>query len=198
MFNEETPLKRFFYFTGKDKKGNKTKVDFGFIPKLDDISLGEFIDLEGFMGDWSTMHKAMNVLFRPIKKSRVSRWFRLKTTYYTIQDYDGKGVYEENMKDMPLDVALGAVVFFLSFRDKIVTDYDTLYSTGNSGQQHSAQTNFGSRWGWYPSIKQLAGGNVFKLEEATKLNIHTAFTDLAYEKEKNDLESLLIKKAYKK
>ena len=42
------------------------KVEYGFQPQLDDISLGEYIDLDTFIGDWDNMEKAMNVLYRPI------------------------------------------------------------------------------------------------------------------------------------
>ena len=38
----------------------------GFIPKLDDISLGEYIDIETNISDWQKMHKAMAVLYRPV------------------------------------------------------------------------------------------------------------------------------------
>ena len=36
-------------------------MKFGFIPKLDDMSFGEYIDLDKHMSDWSTMHKAMSL-----------------------------------------------------------------------------------------------------------------------------------------
>ena len=39
-------------------------VEYGFIPKLEDITLGEYIDLDNYLGDWDKMHKAMSVLYR--------------------------------------------------------------------------------------------------------------------------------------
>jgi hypothetical protein len=50
------------------------------------------------------MHKAMAVLFRPITKKRKD--------LYDIEEYDGSDKYADYMKYMPLNVALGAVVFF--------------------------------------------------------------------------------------
>lgn len=38
----------------------------GFLPKLDEITLGEFIDVESNIGDWQNIHKAMAVLYRPV------------------------------------------------------------------------------------------------------------------------------------
>ena len=100
IFKEDTPLQRDFTLT--DPQGNS--VTFGFIPKLDDISLGEFIDLDNYIGDWQEIHKAMAVLYRPIT-------FR-KGDLYLIEDYEGSDKYAEVMKDAPVNVALGAVVFF--------------------------------------------------------------------------------------
>lgn len=76
--------------------------EYGFIPVLEDISLGEYIDIENFMQDWQEMHKAMNVLYRPIKQKYKDK--------YDIIDYDAEE--SDRMKDMPLDVAFSSVVFF--------------------------------------------------------------------------------------
>jgi hypothetical protein len=78
--------------------------EYGFIPLLEDISLGEYIDIETYMQDWQDMHKAMNVLYRPIKQKYKDK--------YDIIDYDAKE--SDVMKDMPLDVCISAVVFFYS------------------------------------------------------------------------------------
>jgi hypothetical protein len=42
-------------------------IEYGFIPKLDDITLGEYIDLDTYLGSWKNMHKAMSILYRPIE-----------------------------------------------------------------------------------------------------------------------------------
>jgi len=110
-FKEETPLIHKFYMTGKNSKGEDTKVNFGFIPKLDDMSFGEFIDLENYVSDWQTMHKAMAVLFRPI--------FHEKKEFYEINEYEGTHKYSEVMLDMPVNVALGAMVFFYRLGTKL-------------------------------------------------------------------------------
>jgi len=79
-------------------------VDYGFIPELDDMTFGEYMDLDTFIGDNDNLHRAVNVLFRPIEHKRGTR--------YTIKDYDADT--SENAKDFPLDVVLGAIVFFYS------------------------------------------------------------------------------------
>ena len=78
--------------------------EFGFIPKIEDITSGEFIDLETYLGDTETLHKAMAVLFRPIKN-------KVKDLYI-IEDYEAADRYSEVLKYMPLDIALGSMLFF--------------------------------------------------------------------------------------
>jgi hypothetical protein len=109
--NADTPLIRKFSMKGKDKDGNDAELEFGFIPKLDEISFGEFIDLEKYMSDWQTMHKAMAVLFRPIIHS--------KKEFYRIDDYGGSARYSDVMLDMPVSVAIGATVFFYRLGSKL-------------------------------------------------------------------------------
>jgi hypothetical protein len=92
--------------------------EFGFIPKLEDMTSGEFIDLENYLGSTETLHQAMAVLFRPIK-SKVK-------DLYTIEEYESSYKYAEVLKYMPLDIALGSMLFFWTLQNDCVnalTDY---------------------------------------------------------------------------
>ena len=84
--------------------------EFGFIPKLDDISFGEYVDLDTYLADWESMHKAMGVLFRPIT-------FK-KKKQYLIEDYDSAEKYD--MTEITLDVAFGALVFFWNLKSELL------------------------------------------------------------------------------
>ena len=125
-----------FKMVGSDGEGGERTVEFGFIPKLDDISFGEYIDLESYIGKWESMHKAMAVLFRPVTKE--SRGF------YLIEDYGGSSKYSEAMKDMPVDVALSATVFFYRLGIKLQTytlDYLAKETLKGEVQQASKPTS---------------------------------------------------------
>lgn len=87
-------------------------IEFGFIPNLDDMSSGEYMDLDGYMSDWSIMHKAMAVLFRPI----TNKFKKL----YSIEEYNGSEKYCELMKSMPIGVALAAHVFFFNLGNELL------------------------------------------------------------------------------
>ena len=77
-------------------------VQYGFIPKLEDMTFGEYIDLDTFMGDWDNMHRAMNVLYRPITDQYGDK--------YAIEDYNVDS--PEKMKGMPMNAVLGSILFF--------------------------------------------------------------------------------------
>jgi len=77
-------------------------VQYGFIPDLDEMSLGEYVDLDGSASNWDNMHIAMNVLYRRIKIRKSGK--------YNIVDYNVEN--PEKMKDMPLDAAIGSLFFF--------------------------------------------------------------------------------------
>lgn len=77
-------------------------VKYGFMPKMEDMTAGEWVDLEQYTKDWSQMHKAMSVLYRPITVDLKDRW--------EIEDYKGS---HDDMKDLPASVALDAVFFLI-------------------------------------------------------------------------------------
>jgi hypothetical protein len=107
MFEADQNLKKQF---------TMNSTTYGFIPNLDEISFGEFVDLDGCLQDWQEMHKAMQILYRPVEISVRGK--------YNIKQYDG--VLDDSMKDMPLEYALGAVFFLLSLGKElsaIMMDY---------------------------------------------------------------------------
>tara|TARA_R110001592_G_scaffold361387_1_gene671912 strand:- start:256 stop:906 length:651 start_codon:yes stop_codon:yes gene_type:complete len=77
------------------------KVDYGFHPQLDELTLGEYIDLDTFIGDWDNMEKAMNVLYRPVI-------IKMKDKY-NIDDY--KLGTESALLDMPMDAVMSSIFF---------------------------------------------------------------------------------------
>ena len=87
-------------------------VEYGFIPDLNEMSLGEYVDLDNNASKWEMMHVAMNVLYRPIKVSRLGK--------YSIEDYSVSD--PEKMKDMPLDAAIGSLFFFYNLGMELSRD----------------------------------------------------------------------------
>ena len=107
LFKQES--KHRLHFDMTDPKGNTVK--FGFIPKLEDISMGEFVDLEKYVGDWQQMHKAMAILYRPVIHKRKE--------FYLIEDYEGSDKYSDVMLDSPIEAAIGSMVFFYNLSKEL-------------------------------------------------------------------------------
>ena len=87
-------------------------VEFGFIPNLEDMTFGEYIDLESNISSVETFHKAMAVMYRPITKKVKDR--------HEIFEYTGTDEFSEVMKYAPLNVVLGATVFFSTLGSDLV------------------------------------------------------------------------------
>jgi len=104
LFDKKLELKKTFEIQG---------VKFGFINELEDISFGEYIDLESNIIDVQSFHKAMAVMYRPITSQKGDK--------YTIEKYNGTANYADLMKYAPLDVVLPASVFFWSLGNELLT-----------------------------------------------------------------------------
>jgi hypothetical protein len=93
MFEQKPDLVKSFKLGG---------IEYGFIPDLDEITLGEYIDLDTYMGDWDNIHTAMNVLYRPIKQKLGDK--------YIIEDYNVET--KDQLLQMPMDAVFGSIIFF--------------------------------------------------------------------------------------
>jgi hypothetical protein len=87
--------------------------EFGFITNLEEISFGEYVDLENNLLKWEDYHKAMAVMYRPIKMK-----FKDK---YEIIDYKPMEEMNELMKFTPVDIAISSSVFFWNLGSELLT-----------------------------------------------------------------------------
>ena len=107
-------------------------IEFGFIPNLEEISFGEYVDIEHHLQNWSTYHKAMAVMFRPIKEKYKDK--------YSIIDYEPNEDMQELMKFAPLDVAISASFFLQSLLSELLKA--TLHYLKNELTKTKDLTNF--------------------------------------------------------
>ena len=93
MFEQKPDLVKSFWLNN---------VEYGFVPDLDEITLGEYIDLDTYMGEWENIQIAMNVLYRPIKQKLGEK--------YLIEEYDPDT--KDRLINMPMDAVFGSIIFF--------------------------------------------------------------------------------------
>jgi len=143
--------------------------EFGFIPELDNITYGEFVDLDTYLQDTQNLHNTMAVLYRPITTKVKSR--------YLIEPYESASKYSGLMKQVPMHIALGAVLFFYRLGNELLEatltyleegkmdlmstqERDNLQSVGD-GMRHSIN-----------SLKEMLGD----LQTFQNLNSTSAFS----------------------
>ena len=86
--------------------------ELGFIPELESMTSGEYADLTTYIADWSTMNKAMAVLYRPV--------IRKDKDNYSIMEYNGTELTADLMDFMPLGVVMGAMFFFYTLTNDLL------------------------------------------------------------------------------
>ena len=122
------------------------KQEYGFIPSLEDMTFGEYVDLDTFIGDPENLHRAMNVLYRPIDLVQGQR--------YTLKEYDPDT--NEEAKNYPLDACFGAMVFFYDLGKDLSTVI--LNSSSKQNEENLAQYlgSLQNGDGTIPSMQSLA------------------------------------------
>ena len=93
-------------------KTEEREIEFGFIPELEAITFGEYVDLESHLMSWDDYHKAMAVMYRPVMRTRKDK--------YEIMPYEANQDFEELMKFAPLDVVLASSVFFWTLGSELL------------------------------------------------------------------------------
>lgn len=123
-------------------------VEFGFIPDLDDMTFGEYVDLDTFIGDTNNLHRAMNVLYRPVNIKRSGR--------YQIEDYDSDKY--ERMLNMPMDAVISSILFFYHLGidlSQIMMDSSKLKNEKNMMQYLISEENGGGINHSFTSLKTM-------------------------------------------
>lgn len=90
-------------------------IEYGFIPNLEDLSLGEYIDLETYLKDQKNLHKVAAVMYRPITKKH--------SDLYDIENYSASLKSQNDMKDAPIGIISQAVVFFYNIVNELLRDF---------------------------------------------------------------------------
>tara|TARA_R100001377_G_scaffold12725_1_gene6378 strand:- start:223 stop:477 length:255 start_codon:yes stop_codon:yes gene_type:complete len=84
----------------------------------------------------------------------------------------------------------------LEFNKRIAELYTELFGEGNQGGTDE-RSGFSRKWGSYSELYALAQGDITRFTEVTKLPLHQCLMYLAFEKEKAELETRMIKNKFK-
>jgi hypothetical protein len=184
IFDKKLELKKTFEIQG---------VKFGFINELEDISFGEYVDLESNIIDVQSFHKAMAVMYRPITSQKGNK--------YTIDKYSGTANYAELMKYAPLDVVLPASVFFWSLGNELLTatlSYLESKMTKKSKTILARQLNLDNDGDGISQYINSLKETLQSLSELQNKGLFECLTMLTFEKQKSEIENRQIKKAHER
>jgi hypothetical protein len=93
-------------------------VKYGFIPNLETMSYGEYLDLSSYSkSTWENLPIILSILYRPITERHWSG-------RYAIQPYKGTDDTQTKLfsERLSMDIAFGAIGFFLSLQGLLVKD----------------------------------------------------------------------------
>ncbi len=168
---------------------------YGFVPNLDNISYGEYLDLVSYTSKdlWENIPIVMSILYRPVKLQLGKN--------YTIQPYTGtdNDTIEMFREKLNMEVVFGATSFFFEFISGLTDRYPSLFQKdpeAEGGQKNFSPTaGFGKKWAGYHSIAVIANNDLTKFDYITDLNVHKCLTFLVYLEDYNQHQSQLLKQA---
>jgi len=107
---------------------------FGFIPKLNEITVGEYSDLELYFDDkyYKNLHRIMAILYRPVAS--------IHKDLYSIENYQGSDKYADYfLTHFPVSVVNGALLFFFNLGNELskITSGYTSQKTKKKAQTSS-------------------------------------------------------------
>jgi hypothetical protein len=87
-------------------------IEFGFVPNLNKLTTGEYIDLESYCKNpIENLHIIMSILYRKVTNKVNDR--------YAIEPYNPDEFKEELFKDCPMNIALSSLGFFLTLGERL-------------------------------------------------------------------------------
>ncbi len=139
-FTRKMPLVRRFELRGQQ---------YGFIPDLSKLTVGEYADLETMCsgGIFEVLEKVCAILFREVITEKLDK--------YEIANYRISKERKAAMLDLPMNIAIGAVVFFCNTAKELIST--TQLYLENQEEKTKAMQSIKSGDGTGLSIKWLLG-----------------------------------------
>jgi hypothetical protein len=178
----------------------KTKLENGFILKtFNDLTLGEFIDIEYFIQDnvITNFTKILSILYR---KHRLGDWGEIIMEPYSVIDINARS---QEFEDMLISNVFGIIDAYAQFKNEFVTKYNALFEPVFDDEeseftkeelindpilQHEMEEEKKldekqKKWAWEKLLFGIAQGDIIKINQVTSLGLIYVFNMLAMRKE---------------
>ena len=97
-------------------------VSFGFIPNLENITAGEYIELDTLFKDEETYLEQMAVMYRPITGTHKN--------LYSIEPFESVEKHRDIMIAAPISAYLGSKVFFCNLLNELLESFQLFLISG--------------------------------------------------------------------
>ena len=116
-------------------------IKYGFIPNLETMSYGEYLDLSSYSkSTWENLAIIMSILYRPITKTHWSGRYDIEP--YKGTDDDRIRLFSERLG---MDIVFGATGFFLSLQGQLLNDILTSLKEETKRMETSGHLKQGSQ-----------------------------------------------------
>ena len=157
---------------------------------LNDLKLGEFIDLEYYFANDYVKHLTYisSVLYR---KTKLSEWEELIFEDYSFNIEKRK----EQFNELPITSVYGIIAEYIKFRENFLKVYENHFNPifdedeldeaeldEEDIKEQEAEDKI-NRWSWEHTLYNLANEDVTKIKDVLELNLVFAFNILGMKKE---------------
>jgi hypothetical protein len=157
---------------------------------LNDLKLGEFIDLEYYFANDYVKHLTYisSVLYR---KTKLSEWEELIFEDYSFNIEKRKELFN----DLPITSIYGIIAEYIKYRENFLKVYENLFNPifdedeldeaeldEEDIKEQEAEDKI-NRWSWEHTLYNLANEDVTKIKDVLELNLVFAFNILGMKKE---------------
>ena len=157
---------------------------------LNDLKLGEFIDLEYYFANDYVKHLTYisSVLYR---KTKLSEWEEVVYEDYSFNIEKRKELFNE----LPITSVYGIIAEYIKFRENFLKVYENLFNPifdedelddaeldEEDLKEQEAEDKI-NRWSWEHTLYNLANEDVTKIKDVLELNLVFAFNILGMKKE---------------
>jgi len=165
--------------------------EFGFIPKIEDITSGEFIDLDYYFktGSIENLHLLCSILY---KQYKIDEWNNTIEEPYIYDIH----IRSEHFLKEPISNIYGIINYFYKFKENFINNYTGIFTSPdddldlegldqneiNEIKKEIEEDKKRSEFSWQLLVFDLTNGDLTKFESVCGLSLIYVFNTIAMKK----------------
>jgi hypothetical protein len=91
-------------------------IEYGLIPDFEDMTVGEWIDVDNYQTEITSINKLLSIFYRPLINKMGDK--------YQIEKYEGT-IYSQEMLNADIKIYMGLMVFFYRLNNELIKGINT-------------------------------------------------------------------------